>query len=407
MFQQARRQLTLWYLSVLALIVAVFAAGTFFATRVVLVQGLDETNRHLLAPTLEAFQNDDESLTDVAHELAELVLEDDDHLALLTSRGQVLYARGRQLDPEPAVAAGAMTFAGDPPLRLWTAPLVRDGEIRGYLRIGHSAEVAHEALRGLGLALALMVPASLLLAWAGGRWLTARALRPIEAALQRERELTRDASHELRTPLAVLLNQAQLALESPEAQGPVRDKLERMVRTLRAMSALVSDLLLLGRADTGVGPAAVRFALLEVVEEEVEAFRGLAAERRMTIEAPPTDEAGWVRGDPAQVARVVRNLLDNALRYGKAGTAVRLVLERGGGSVQLAITNAGPRIAPEDRERLFERFARLEAGRRANPEGTGLGLALARAIARAHGGELALRASDDAATTFLLRLPAA
>lgn len=407
MFRQARRQLTLWYLTVLALIVGVFAAGTFLATRAVLIQGLDDTNRHLLAPTLEAFRQDDDELVDVGHELAELALDRDDHLALLTARGQVVYARGRQLDPEPPVAAGAVTHRGDPPLRLYTAPLVRDGVIRGYLRIGHSAEAAHAALRGLGLALGLMLPAALLFAWIGGRWLTARALAPIEAALARERELTRDASHELRTPLAVLLNQAQLALEASDATPSMRERLERMVRTLRAMSALVSDLLLLGRADTGLGSAAMRFSLLEVLEEELAGFGGLACDRGMTLVAPAGDEAGWVTGDPSQIARVVRNLLDNALRYGTPDTSVRLGLRRSGGSVLLEVTNSGEPIAPGDRARLFERFSRLEAGRRVNPEGTGLGLALARAIARAHGGDLTLAASDAAATTFELRLPAA
>ncbi len=406
MFQQAKRRLTLWNLSVLFLLVGLFALGTFVATRAVLLQGLDDTNRHLLAPTLEAFGRDDEDLTDVAHELSELALDDDDHLALMTARGHVVYARGRQLDPEPVVTPGAVTV-GSPPLRLFTAPLTRDGTVRGYLRIGHSAEGTHDALRGLGIALALMLPAALLLAWLGGRWLTARALAPIEAALLRERELTRDASHELRTPLTVLLNQAQLALESPEATGSVRERLERMVRTLRGMSALVSDLLLLGRADAGLGEAAMRFSLAEVVEEEVAAFGGLARERGMAIEASVGDEAGWVRGDPAQLARVVRNLLDNALRYGDRDTAVRVALSRSGGAVLLEVTNAGPAIPAPERDRLFERFARLPAGRSANPEGAGLGLALARAIARAHGGDLFLGASTAEATSFGLRLPAA
>lgn len=404
MFQRLRHQLTGWYLSILAVVLVVFALGTVLAAGAMLRAEVDEGNRRALAPILQSFASDDSTIAEIIHELSELALAENEHLALLTPRGRVLYARGLQLDPEPAVQRGVSLYHGRAPLRLFVEPLERDGTVRGYLRIGRSVEGIRSTMHIMMLTMAAMIPLALLIAWLGGRWLAAKAVRPIEEAMARERQFTRDASHELRTPLSVVLSQAQLALDQPEVTPALQTKLEVIVRTVRKMGALVEDLLTLGRGDAGIHGKTLRFSLEEVVEEEVQALESLAAERGIRFELSPATDGAWVDGDPGRLAQVVRNLLDNALRYGQA--PIRIGFASEADVVSLSVSNAGEGISPGEQARLFDRFHRSQAGRALNPDGTGLGLAIARAIARAHRGDLTM-CSTEAATVFTLRLPRA
>lgn len=404
MFRHLRHQLTAWYLSILALVLVAFGVGSFLATQALLLGAIDETNRRSLAPYLERFGSHDESMAELVHELSELGIGERDHLAILTPRGRVLFARGQQLDPEPPLQLGASNYPGTAPMRLYLAPLKQPYHMKGYVRIGRSLDGSQQALRIMALTMGTMIPLALLLAWVGGSWLAVKAVRPVEEAMARERQLTRDASHELRTPLSVLLSQAQLALEGPDLPAPLASKLEVIVKTVRKMSTLVEDLLTLGRGDAGIQGKPLRFSLMEVVEDELQALDPLATEHGASFELSPASDGAWVTGDPGQVAQVIRNLLDNALRYGRA--PIRLSFGCTPESVSLSVSNAGEPLTSEDLERVFDRFFRADAGRALNPDGSGLGLAIARAIARAHGGDLVAR-SSEAETVFTLRLPKA
>lgn len=405
MFRRLRVQLTAWYLSILALVLTIFGAGTLLISRTIFLNSLDDANRRALAPIVESFAKDDDSLVDLIHELSELTLDKDEHLALLTTRGKVLYARGVQLDPEPPLRQGGSHHEGGPnALRLYVTPLEQHGVIKGHLRIGRSLAGPIQTMRVLALTMGAMIPLALLIAWTGGTLLAAHAVRPVEEAMSRERQFTRDASHELRTPLAVILSQAQLALEHPELPAPVRGKLEVVIDTARKMGTLVADLLTLGRGDAGIQGPMLRLSLADLVEEEVEAMEAVAHERGKALELIPPTDGAWIDGDPGRLGQLVRNLLDNALRYGTAPLRVRVSTE--GDAVRLAVSNAGTPLTAADQKQLFDRFYRAESGRALNPEGTGLGLAIARTIARAHGGDLTVQ-SNEQETRFTLRLPRA
>jgi signal transduction histidine kinase len=112
-----------------------------------------------------------------------------------------------------------------------------------------------------------------------------------------------------------------------------------------------------------------------------------------------------VKADPDLLAQVVQNLVSNAIKYNSDGGFIRLELARTSTGVRLAVTNSGEPIASEHQPRLFDRFYRADSSRTRATEGVGLGLSLAREIARAHGGELALDRSDASGTTFVLTLP--
>ncbi len=212
-------------------------------------------------------------------------------------------------------------------------------------------------------------------------------LERIGDASARQRRFVADASHELRSPLATM----QAVLEV--AQG--RDELavwtvagtELQAEQVR-MRRLVEDLLLLARLDGNAPIVRHEVDLDDLVHEAADALRRAGAVR---VDVDPLP-ALRVNGDPAQLARVLQNLTDNARRH--ARTTVHLALLDRGDRAVVQVRDDGPGIAPEDRERIFERFTRLDEARARDRGGSGLGLAISREIARAHGGSLEVLDSE-------------
>lgn len=404
MFQSAERRLTRWYLLVLGIVLALYGGAVFVVVRAELLDAVDRGNARALEPIARRFAEGGDDLEDVVHELSEVAVGPGDFVALAAPDGKILTARGA----EP-IAAGIRTGRWTlhrKGVRILSLALERNGQVRGYLAIGRSLSEARESIGHIAICFAAMVPLALFAAWYGGRWLAREAMRPVEAALTRERELTRDASHELRTPIAAILAQAQVALEDPGLSGHARARIEAIAGVARKLAGLVADLLTLGRLDAGQGGEILAFDLQEVVEEELEALEPLASARNLSLDVQMPDMPCRVSGEPGRIGQAIRNLLDNAIRYSPEGATVRLRLAPDGDRWVLKVSNPAT-IGASDRDRVFERFGRLDEGRRLNPEGTGLGLALARAVARAHGGDLTLDPGGDRDATFRLSLPRA
>jgi signal transduction histidine kinase len=213
----------------------------------------------------------------------------------------------------------------------------------------------------------------------------------IEAGSAAQRRFVADASHELRSPLATIHANADLLLALPLEAEPARS-VERIQAESSRMTTLVEDLLLLARAADHQ---------LRVRRDDVDLDDLVYAERdRVAIEHPGLEVDGEVNpvrvsGDADQLHRLLRNLVDNAVRH--ARTRVTLAL----GDDGLVVGNDGPPIAPADRERIFDRFVRLDDSRSREGGGTGLGLAIAREIAEAHDGTLAV---DDLTEGAAMRL---
>jgi signal transduction histidine kinase len=209
----------------------------------------------------------------------------------------------------------------------------------------------------------------------------------LEVAAGRQRAFVADAAHELRTPLAALGATLDVAREHPDAYA--RDELVAdLAAETRRMQVLVDDLLLLARL--GSRPVPGTPVDLGAVAREAAALAAAGRDPDRVV-AVEVHGAGTARGDAAALGRVVRNLVDNALRH--AAGAVRVEVADG----SVVVVDDGPGIAVDDRERVFQRFVRLDDARARPGGGSGLGLAIAREVAREHGGDVRLGHRTDGA----------
>jgi signal transduction histidine kinase len=222
---------------------------------------------------------------------------------------------------------------------------------------------------------------------------------------QARRTFVATASHELRTPLASLelmlgLLEEDLAGDAPDLPD-ARDQVARASAQTARLRRLAGDLLDLSRLDAAVALREEPVDLGELARAVIAEFSGAGAP---AVElATATSDPVWALGDPGSVAQILRILLDNALRFAPSGTDVTVSLDTRGDRVRLAVRDQGRGVAPEDHERIFERFERGSGPQESG--GFGLGLAIGRELARRMGGELRL-ASDAAPTCFVLELAA-
>jgi signal transduction histidine kinase len=221
----------------------------------------------------------------------------------------------------------------------------------------------------------------------------------LQSAAERQRRFVADASHELQSPLAAVRTDLEVALAHPQ-QTRWPDAARRLLEQNIRMQRLVSDLLFVARSDGNPARSHPRpVDLHEVVLDETTQLACGTAVRVDTSAVRPA----FVLGRRDDLARAVRNLLDNAARH--ATCTVRVALGCEDGVVRLVVADDGPGVRPEDRDRIFERFTRLDHARHRSTGGTGLGLAIVHDIVAQHHGSVAVQDSDVGAR-FVLTLPA-
>lgn len=354
---------------------------------------------------------------------------------LLAEDGSVLASTPSASRVQPLITGRALTrrvqtderssYAGVP-LRVRVVPVSLDGR-PAYVIVAAPLTDVRSALRALRLVLLLVVPLLLVGVLGVAWWVTGRALRPVEglraaAAAQaadpaatpvaplpvppggdevtrlattlnqllaslrrlvtRERQFVADAAHELRSPLASMRVQVDVARAHPR-QVDLPALLDDLDSDLTRLGGLTEDLLVLARVEQG--PA---------VRQPVD-LRAVAG--------GPGDPV-VVLGDPDSLRRLVDNLLDNARQHARH---VEVTVSTAGEWAVLDVDDDGPGIAEADRERVFERWVRLDGARDRAAGGAGLGLALVRAIATAHGGDVAVTSSPLGGARFRVRLPSA
>ncbi|MGW4425018.1 sensor histidine kinase [Streptosporangium sp. NPDC004631] len=222
-----------------------------------------------------------------------------------------------------------------------------------------------------------------------------QTLDRLEAAAEQQRRFTSDASHDLRSPLTAMRTQVEEALHYPE-DTDWKAKAHEMLTSLDRLQAIVSDLLMLARLDSGAPAFAEPVDLSRLCEEELgRRKRGVKVVRELR-------SGVTVTGDRLRLARLLTNLMDNAQRH--AASRITVSVAAHGNTAVLEVLDDGAGIARDQWDVVFRRFTRLDASRNRDAGGTGLGLPIAREVAEAHGGTLTLEDSPQGAR-FVLRLP--
>jgi heavy metal sensor kinase len=341
----------------------------------------------------------------------------------------------------------------DRQFRLAARRVVRRGHREVVVAVESLDPVSRSVRRALALLL-LACPVALVATAAGGWWLARRSLRPIErmtttaeaigaqrlderlavpstsdevahlartlntmlARIERgmneqqrlvaeQRRFVADASHELRTPLAVMRAELDVSLRADELPEPARELLESAREEVHGMSRTVHDLLTLATADEGrLALAAEPVDLQASAGRVLEQVRALARRREVALEL--SDGSAIALADAERLDHAVRNLVENAIEFSPRGGRVELTAVATGGKATLTVADHGAGIAAEHRERIFDRFYRVDPSRRRSTGGSGLGLAIAREIVRAHGGEVRVEPRDPG-TAFVIEIPAA
>ncbi len=336
--------------------------------------------------------------------------------------------------------------------RVIARPVVLEGS-RFQLTGSYSLDDIDSVLERIRGTFALLIPLLLVCAATGGYFLATRSLAPLSAMAARTEEISAtnlrerlpvwggqelaglarvvndllgrleqsfsqqrrfmaDASHELRTPTAILRTEADVTLaQEHRIEAEYRESMMIIRDAARRLTRIVDDLFLLARADSGsVAARRESLYLEELVYDATRSVRPLADSRNVRVELGEVIEAPF-DGDADLLGRLLLNLLDNAIKHSPPGSTVAVEMARLDGRYAISVIDAGAGVPAEDRERIFERFVRLDSakadGDSPRQSGAGLGLAISRRIAEAHGGALALVDSHQGRTEFRLTLPAA
>ena len=387
------------------------------------------------------------------------------YVRLLGPAGEVRYRSpnfaGRDALPvalprTPETASQSRTWQGAP-ARTRTVPLVGSGgRVAGWLEVTGFEWSLHQGLHQLAGSLALGVLVSVAFALAGGLWLARRALRPVgalrtaadrmsaadlsarlptefgvrdeltdlaetfngwlarleasvareRASVERERRFSADAAHELLTPLAALRSEAEVALRRDRTPDGYRDVLGGVVAEAERLGETVQGLLRLARAERLARGADERADLAAVAVSRAEAHRAAADAKGVTVATATPDGPVWAAAAEGPAAEVVDNLVQNAVKYTPPGGRVEVAVRRGGGAVVLTVTDTGVGMDAAVAGRAFERFYRSDEPAVQAEPGSGLGLAVVRAVVEAYGGDVSA-ASDGpgSGSRFTVTLP--
>jgi len=347
-----------------------------------------------------------------------------------------------------------------PPLARMKKPVFRTVKISGgdwrvgilgndttTMVIGVNLAEYHRDIDHVRYAFLVIVPLGLLALAAGGWLLASRALRPItlitrtaagitargldkrvpvtsidpdlaclsgvingmldrlEKSFQQAVRFSADAAHELQTPLTVLQGELEEAIQRAVMGSDEQGRYSDLLEETQGLKAIVQKLLLLARADAGqLTLSAEDVDLTSLLDNAVEDVRIIAPQLQVEQRIPTGVR---VRGDAVLLAQAIRNMTSNAIKYNADHGLVSFELQTTGQVAQFILSNTGAPIPDEDRERIFDRFYRVDKSRSRRIGGVGLGLSLTREIARAHHGDLVLNSTNNDLISFTLTVPLA
>jgi heavy metal sensor kinase len=386
-------------------------------------------------------------------------IEEGTAVYLFDARGRLVgrVAGARAVPPQPGVrgvlAAGRGGFSTAGKVRVYM-DLLRDGRgrVRGVVQVAQSTDATVSGFQPalqVGEVLLLVILALLVIGTAAGLFLAGRTLGPIdritrtaqaigagnlqgrlglapradevgrlaatfdgmldrlERAFTQQRQFVADASHELRTPLAIIRSDLDILRRRPRSVAEHEEFERGLDEEIGRLSALVEDLLTLARADSGQAELAREFVYLDALVATVAAGVSRLAEAKGVALEECLERDVAVLGDPARLHQLALNLLGNAVRYTPDGGVVRVTVAAQAGAACLEVADTGIGISPQDLPRVFDRFYRADEARNRAAGGAGLGLAIARWCAEAHGGSIAVQSRPGVGSVFTVSLPLA
>ncbi len=454
-----RLRLTIWYVFLLAVILAVFATGIYLLLRHSLYQSLDESIQNRASTLLNFVQYEGDrpflpaqtSSRDASQERFARVFDVSGEISFdnTGALGQV------PVDTQTVASAlsGKSTrhstrfVADDDAIRVITLPIIRDGAILGALELGQSEDDVSETLASLLLIMGIAYPVTLVVAGFGGVFLAGRALSPIDNitrtvrhisaedldqrlnlrlpddevgrlartfdemiarlddAFRRQRQFTADASHELRTPLTIIKGQIDVSLQKEREPEAYRQVLRSVNEEVDHLIRLAGSLLTLTRADAGQIPLVFdEVDVAELMTGVVEQVRPVALDKGVGLWFD-NGSSVTIKADEDLLLQLMLNLLDNAIKYTPSGGQVNVGSNVNGSQVELRVQDTGVGISREHLPYLFDRFYRVDKGRSRAEGGVGLGLAISRWIAEAHGGTIRVESVPGKGSTFIVLLP--
>jgi two-component system, OmpR family, manganese sensing sensor histidine kinase len=409
-FQRIRYRLLLSYLGVFASLLGIFAIAVRFAfTRSLSEQITDK----LIAIGKGAAAN-------VEFEKGRLTVESDFrpqdliayHQALqwFDTQGKLITQQGKTVLTLPFLPNKMVqTQTGKVPIQVVTVPIISsdNGELVGYVRVSQSLEEFNETLEKLDWVLGGGIIITLVFSGIGGILLTRQAMQPIEESFQRLKQFTADASHELRSPLMAIKINAELPLEYPEEISPKdAEKFQAIASATNQMTRLTEDLLLLARTDKIPTQNRDVLNLTSILNNLIQLYKPQAEAKQINLKFQLTPNFQII-GDAVQLTRLFTNLIENAFYYTPSKGVVEIKTSRVGSQIYINVQDTGVGIAPQDIDKVFERFWRGDRSRSYWLGGSGLGLAIAQAIAQNHGGLISVTSQLGVGSCFTVRLPTA
>lgn len=427
-----RLRLTAWYVATFCVILALLGAGLFVSIRRQLRAQLDDSLRSATAELERAAR-----IREMEAGVRGRVVDAVDELHIPDRTLYLLGADGRPVKPERAdawIAEAARAAAragsaeaerglpGDRTLRLHAERFrLADGSPLVAAAVADEVEL-EDRYASLIAAFGAASAFALVLVAAGGSLLVRQSTRPVERTIEHMRRFMADAAHELRTPITVLRSRAEVALQQPRESEAYVSALRGIEAESRRLGRIVEDLLTLARADAGERPIERRRVFLDdVALDASRAARVVALGRGVALEVEEFEEAA-VDGDAALLRQLVMILLDNAVKFTPAGGRVAVRVGAPAGRPTLAVEDSGVGIPSEQLPHVFERFYRGDPARTrreldgvpsctpssgAALDGAGLGLAIARWIADAHGAAMDLDSAVGVGTRVRVEFPPA
>jgi heavy metal sensor kinase len=448
-----RTRLTLLYVSLLCIVLVLYAATTSIFLWGSLLREMDlsldrdlETVENLIALT-----PDGSVVVNTGDQEGVLLLE------VWSTSGALIYQNGDlkgqllgppvKSDDASHPANRSVRLANDMWVRVMTRPHRLDRQ-SVVVRLGVSENALRDEFRRMVGALSLGLPIALLLVGVTGYFVALRALHPLDSMARRAKQInaehlnerlelenpddelghlgtafnetlarlehsfeqlkqfTADASHELRTPLTAMRSVGEVALQNGGDTRYHHDVIGSMLEEVNRLTHLVDSLLIFARADSGHLPLQrVKVGLLELATESAVLLEVLAEEKKQSVEIEG-DNSLTIIGDRLILRQALVAIIHNAVKYSPSQGSIHVRVGSENGDALVEIEDSGPGIAPEHRAKVFERFYRVDKARTRDEGGSGLGLSIADWSVRAHGGQIELECYDQRGCTFRIRLPA-